>query len=298
MILATAALMIALAVQPPAEPRARTPQTDQTVPVTRGTRLAVSNFAGEVHIRTWDKDAVRVQAHHLGRVRVNVRTTEAGLSVSSSGSVGSASVDYTIDAPAWMAVRVSGTYTFVSIEGVQSEVSAETVRGDIVVKGGTGAVSAKSVEGEVTVEGARGKITAHSVNESIRITNASGEIAAETINGAVTLAAISSSSVEVATVNGNITYDGVALDGGKYRFTTHNGSITMGVPEGSNATFTIRTYQGQFRSTLPLKGVGETRRGQRAVYTLGTGSAEIEMESFNGPIRVRPGNGGRGGNRE
>jgi Putative adhesin len=298
MIVATAALMTALAVQQPAEPRARAPQTDQTVPVTRGARLTVDNFAGEVNIRTWDKDSLRVQAHHSARVRVNIKTTAGSVGISSSGSAGPPSVDYTITAPAWMPVRVDGTYIFVSIEGAQSEVAAETVRGDIVVKGGTGSVSAKSVEGEVIVDGARGKVTAHSVNEGIKITNTNGDISAETVNGAVTLTGIQANSVEVATVNGNITYDGVALDNGSYRFTTHNGSITIGVPEGSNATFTVRTYQGRFSPTLPVKGVGEPRRGQRAMYTLGTGSANVEMESFNGTIRLRRAEGAPPGRRD
>ena len=298
MILATAALMTAFAVhQPPADPRSRAPQTDQTVPVTRGTRLAIDNFAGEVIIRTWEKDSLRVQAHHSPRVRINVKTTTNSVAISSAGSAGPPTVDYTITVPGWMPVRVDGTYNFVSVEGAQSEVSAETVRGDIIVKGGTGSVTAKSVEGEVIVEGARGKITAQSVNEGIRITNTTGDINADTVNGHVTLTGIQASAVEVSTVNGNITYDGVALDNGKYRFTTHNGSITIGVPEGSNATFTVRTYQGRFSPTLPVKGVGEARRGQRAVYTLGTGSADVTVESFNGAIRLRRAEG-VGGNRD
>ena len=45
------------------------PQTDQTVPVSRGTRLAIDNFAGEVVIHTWDKDSLRVQARHPSRTR-------------------------------------------------------------------------------------------------------------------------------------------------------------------------------------------------------------------------------------
>jgi DUF4097 and DUF4098 domain-containing protein YvlB len=287
MVLATAALMTALTLQPPAEPRARTPETDQTVPAPRGARLAISNFAGEVHIRTWDKDSVRVQAEHSGRVRVHVRTTAGAISISASGTGGPPSVDYTITAPAWMPVKVDGTYNFVSIEGAQSEVSAETVRGDIVIKGGSGSVTAKSIEGEVIVEGVRGKVAAHSVNEGIRITNTSGEIAAETINGAIVLNGITSNSVETSTVNGDITYDGVTVDGGRYRFTTHKGNITVAVPEASNATFSVRTYQGQFNSALPTKIVGQARRGERQMHTLGTGSAEVEIETFNGAIRLR-----------
>ena len=48
------------------------------------------------------------------------------------------SVDYDITAPAWMPIKVEGTYNFVTMDGVQGEVFATSVRGDIVIKGGTG----------------------------------------------------------------------------------------------------------------------------------------------------------------
>lgn len=287
MILATAVVAALAVPQAPAEPRARTPQTDQTVPVMRGARLTVSNFAGEVNIRTWEKDSVRVQAHHASRARVNIRTTPTMVEISSSGPTAPSAVAYAITVPAWIPIRVDGTYNSVSVEGAQNEVAAETVRGTIVVKGGTGSVTAKSVEGDVIVEGARGRIRAQSVNDGIKITNTTGDVSAETVNGGITLTGVQANNVEVATVNGHVTYDGVVLDGGKYRFSTHNGNIIVGIPEGSNATFTIRTHQGRFSPTLPVKAVSEAARGQRAVYTLGTGSAEVEMESFNGTIRLR-----------
>jgi hypothetical protein len=51
----------------------------------------------------------------------------------------------------------------------------------------------------------------------------------------------------------------------------------------------VRTYNGEFGTSLPLKGPekSELRRGKRVTYTLGTGSAEVEMESFGGAIRLR-----------
>ena len=76
------------------------------------------------------------------------------VSISASGTMGpQGSVDYDITAPAWLPVKVEGTYNFVTMDGVQGEVFANTVRGDIVIKGGTGSITAKSVEGEVQVDG-------------------------------------------------------------------------------------------------------------------------------------------------
>lgn len=289
-------MALTLAQTPAPAGRLDAPRTDETVAVQRGARLSISNFAGEVVIHTWDKDAVHVVARHQSRTKVSIRPGAAGLSIQASGSMGpQGSVDYDITAPAWMPIRVEGTYNAVTMDGVQGEVYANTVRGDIVIKGGTGVITAKSVEGEVQVEGARGKVNVSSVNEKIRITDTSGEIAAESINGAITMTGIDSKSVEASTVNGTIMYEGKLVDGGHYSFSTHNGDLSLGVPENANATFTIRTYQGSFSTDLPLAGASraDIQRGRRVTSTLGTGSAEVYLETFGGSIRVRRGTAAR-----
>ncbi len=268
----------------------RTPATDQTVPVSRGTRLTVDNHAGEVVVRTWDKDSLRVQARHSARTRVNVRTTPAGVHVSASSQNGPPSaVDYEITAPDWMPVKIEGHYLYVTVEGAQNEVAVETVRGDIVVKGGSGLVSAKTIEGEIVVDGARGKINLSSVNQGIKVTGSSGEITAESTNGSISLARMEAAAVDVATVNGDVAYEGTLANNGRYTFSTHNGDVTMIVPETSNASFSVRTYNGGFGTSLGLKGPpqSEVRRGKRVTYTLGSGSAEVELESFGGAISLR-----------
>jgi DUF4097 and DUF4098 domain-containing protein YvlB len=291
MIVTTAALVLTLAQAPAHQPPP--PQTDQTVPVQRGGRLTIDNFAGEVVIHTWNNDSLHVVARHQSRTRVNIRPTAAGITVSASGSMGPpGSVDYEITAPSWMPIKVEGQFNFTTIDGAQAEVSADSVRGDITIKGGTGFVTAKTIQGEIVVEGARGKVTVSSVNQGIRISDTSGDIAAETVNGPITMTGIKSSSVEASTTNGDITYDGNLADGGRYALTTHNGDIVMGIPETASATFTVRTYNGEFRTDLPMEGrlpPDEMHRGKRVTMTLGKGSADVTLESFGGTLRVRKG---------
>jgi DUF4097 and DUF4098 domain-containing protein YvlB len=289
-VIALAVTLVAALAVPPAQPQdrpSRAPQTDETVPVSRGARLFVENFAGEVIIRAWDRDSLRVQARHATRARINIRTVPTGIRLTSSGDRGPVgSIDYEISAPAWMPIKVDGTFNFVTIEGSQAEVAVETNRGDVVIKGGNG-VLAKSVEGGITVEAARGKINVSSINQGIAISGASGEILAETVNGPISLSRMDASSVEASTINGNITYEGTAASAGRYRLTTHNGNIVVGVPETASATFYVRTYNGGFNSALPVKGDANVRGGRRAMFTLGGGSAEFELESFSGSIRLR-----------
>jgi DUF4097 and DUF4098 domain-containing protein YvlB len=291
MIVTTAVLVLALAQAPPHQPAP--PQTDQTLPVQRGGRLTIDNFAGEVVIHTWNNDSLHVVARHQSRTRVNIRPTTAGITVNASGSMGPpGSVDYDITAPSWMPIKVEGPFNFITIDGAQAEVSADTVRGDITIKGGTGFVTAKSIEGEIVVEGARGKVNVSSVNQGIKISDTSGDITAESVNGPITMTGIQSSSVDASTTNGNITYDGNLTDGGRYTLTTHNGDLLLGVPENASATFSVRTYNGEFRTDLPLEGripPDELHRGKRVTMTLGKGSADVTLESFGGTIRLRKG---------
>jgi hypothetical protein len=266
---------------------ARTPQTDRTIPVTRGSRLTISNDVGEVVVRSWDRDSVRLQAVHAAKTAIDVQTNANVVSVRSRAAGPSRSVDYEVSVPSWLPVRVSGEALYIGIEGVQGEVSAETVRGDIVIRGGAGTVTAKSIQGEIIVENSKGRINASSVNEAIRITGAAGEITAETTNGDIVLSKIEAKLLDVATVNGDLQLEGSIPRGAQFKFVTHNGDVTMYVPEDLGATFTIRLYHGEFQSYLPTKPVGEIRRGRRVTYTVGNGGADVEVESFGGAVRLR-----------
>src|SRR5260370_26762448 len=102
--------------------------TDQTVNVAKGTKLDVNNFAGDVTVKVWDKDAVRVEATHSDRETVDIKQNEQVLTVRSRSTRGGPprSLDYTITVPKWMAISVSGTYADVTIEGVGGDVAVDT----------------------------------------------------------------------------------------------------------------------------------------------------------------------------
>ena len=262
---------------------------DQTVPVTRGTKLDINNFAGDVNVKTWGRDAVRVEVNHSDREIVDIKPGEQTLTIRSRSTRGGPprSLDYTITVPAWMPISVNGTYADVTLDDVGADVSVDTARGDITVKGGSGFVSLKSVQGVISLEKAKGRVEVRGVNESVHLADISGDLSAESTNGSIILDRIDSANVDLYTVNGNISYDGPIKDKGLYRLTTHNGLIAMPVPERVNATLTVRTYNGGVRSTFPLGGDSPDRRGKRMTLTLGNGSAHVELESFGGTIALR-----------
>ena len=270
------------------------PQTDQTVEARHGSRFSLESLNGDVTVRGWDKDAVRVRAWHASGVRLAVRTSRSsGVTVEDTSDHGPRPVEYQIDLPRWMPVAIEVTYDDITVEGVQSDVSAESVRGSITIKGAAGSVHAETVQGKVIVEAAKARVEVSTVNDEIQLSDITGEVTAETTNGAITMARIASPSVEAATVNGAVTYEGSIADDGHYTFTTHNGDITVMVPERSNLTLDVRTYNGTFKPDLPVSGTRPTRKGARGVYTLGNGAAQMELETFGGTIRLQGSGGGK-----
>ena len=264
-------------------------QTDTTVPVRAGARLEINNFGGEIAVKTWSRNAVRVVAEHSSRDRISVDASEQVVRVKTEpGRRGPSQIDYAVTVPAWMALNLSGVYTDIKVDGAQNEITAETVQGEITVLGGAGNVSLKSVMGAVTLEKARGRIDLSSVNEEIRATEVSGDLTAETVNGDITLIQIESANAEANTVNGDITYDGTIKDGGRYRFGTHDGDVRVSVPEKGNVSVSVSTFNGEFNACFPVQLTGRTKH--RFSFTLGSGSARLELKSFGGDIKIcRPG---------
>jgi len=292
-------LGLAFAAPSAAQDRPASGRTDQSVDVTRGTRFRLESLYGAVTVRGWDKDVVRVQARHAANDRVQVRRGRSVVSVTDESDRGpSGRIDYDIDLPRWMPVSIELTFDSITIDGVESDVAVETVRGQVSIKGGRGTVRAESVEGHVIVEGAKARVEASSVNDFIRIDGVTGEVSAETTNGAITMSRMQSSTVEATTVNGGISYEGAIADDGHYTLSTHNGDISVAIPEGSNLSLDVRTYNGGFSSDLAVKGTAPARRGGHATYVLGSGAAQMDLESFGGAIKVRNGSAERSSRRE
>jgi len=141
----------------------------------------------------------------------------------------------------------------------------------------------------VSVTGAKGRIEANSVNADVEVDRSAGEISTETVNGSIELVGTDATTLTATSVNGDLSYDGPVHPGGRYSLSTHNGDITLAMAEGAGAAVSVSTFNGEFESEFPVT-LTETRKGKRFNFTIGSGSAQVTLESFQGTISlVRPG---------
>src|ERR1700752_3350068 len=262
--------------------------SDTTVAVQQGARLDVNNFGGEIVVRTWHQNNVRVRASHSSPSRVEVSTSSSTVMVRSEGRRGPPSiVDLEITVPTWMGMNLSGTYTDISVDGAGGAVTAESVQGDIEVTGGTGNINLKSVEGGVTLSKTKGRIEVNSVEGDITITDAVGDVPVETVDGDIALIKVDAANTEVNTVDGDITYDGTIKAGGTYRFATHDGDLAIVIPPAACVWGSVSPFDGEIDPSFALDTVRAGRHRITFTQARCSNPARLELETFDGDIKLR-----------
>lgn len=260
--------------------------TDTTFEVDPNARLEIRNHAGDVVVSTWDRSAVRVEASHSSRDKVKVFESGNVVRIKSETRHGPPDiVDYQLTIPKSVALDVWGIYTDVSVDGLGNGIRVETLEGDVSVRNSQGEMTLRSVEGSITIRNSRGRIEANTVEEDIVLINVGGIVYVESIDGDIRLEDLDSDDVEAKTVDGDIEFSGSIMDSGRYRLTTHDGDVVVAIPSGVNATVSVATFDGEFETSFPVK-ISKAEAGRRFSFTIGDGSARIELHAFDGDIQL------------
>jgi hypothetical protein len=265
------------------------PGTDTTIAVHGATRLELSSTEGGITVRTWARDAVRIEADHDPDTRVEVDQDNRTIRLRARARYGPAAVSWRLTVPAAMDLDLSSQSGDVEVAGTKGGVAVATVGGSISVQGGTGFVALQSVEGDLVLSGATGRIKATTVDGKIEVRGADGEIRADAVDGDILLVDVTSSDAEATTLDGNISYSGAIRAGGRYHLSSHAGNVTVSAPS-INAEVTVSTFSGEFESDYPVTLSGSQNRG-RMRFTLGSGGARLDLQSFDGTVALRKGPG-------
>jgi DUF4097 and DUF4098 domain-containing protein YvlB len=265
--------------------------TDTTVTVRAGSRLELSSQEGDISVATWSRNAIRIEADNDDDSRIEVDQNGGTVSIRAHHRYGPSEVSWKLTVPADMALDLSSQSGDITVEGTKGEVNLSTVEGKVTVRGGSGFVTMQSVEGDLELSDASGRIGLTTVDGSITVRGARGDLKASAVDGEILLEDIESTNVDANTVDGEIRFSGAIRDGGRYRLTSHDGDVTVTAPV-INASVTVSTFSGDFDSDFPVTLSGNAAR-KRMSFTLGTGGARLELESFDGTVALRKGTGRR-----
>ena len=277
--------------------------------------LLIKNISGTVRVETWDRLEIKVT--------VSKRSDDVKVNISEDISANKITfeventkpfnlfdfgdkkrVDFTATVPRLTAFEgnlVSGDMTVEGSNGSLGDLDLELVSAEVRVDNAKntevnstsgrielneidGRVRARSVSGDVIINVAE-DTDVNTTSGRVELGRIEGEVNIETVSGRIEVVDADAPNMRLKTISGRISAATIVSAGGVYSFSTVSGSITLTLPEDTqariDASFISRgigviDFPIRLESTSPreLKGV------------IGDGSAEIKINTVSGKIDI------------
>lgn len=260
---------------------------DTAVDLRRGDRVVMEGLSGSVEVTVWDRSTLSLEGDGPEARGIAARREGGQVTVEPDDrKERGLAVTLRVRVPAWVPLEIRGRDLDVSVSGTASEVSVRTVDGDITASGVTGALTLSTIDGDVEVRDARADVSARSRDGDVVLARVEGQVEVESGSGDLRMEGITSSAVRAKTLDGDIVFQGPLARGGTYWFSTHDGDADVIVPEQAGARVRVSTFDGEFTSDFP---VTLQRYGGGGVFEfgIGDGGASLEIQAFDGEIRLR-----------
>lgn len=258
---------------------------DTTVALRQGDRVVIELAAGDLVVRAWERSELSVTAED-DPATVGVSRSGPNVRVTAEDRRGRRlRRDVTVMVPSWADVGVRGRALDVTVTGVAGDLTVSTVEGEVSVSEAGGAVSVRTVEGEITIRHVRGSVVARSEGDDVRVEDVEGSVDVASGSGDLALIDVRGASVRAETLDGDLVFDGVLRPDGTYGFYVHDGDVVLRLPRDVGARVSVSTFDGEFASEFPVR-VERFSGGRSFEFDLGDASARLEVEVFDGEIRL------------
>jgi DUF4097 and DUF4098 domain-containing protein YvlB len=260
-------------------------QSEKNITTTATPRVSISNLAGKVEVRGWNRLQVHV-AYTIVSPKVAVDTEQVPVQgpahkvhftsylIDRSEVVPNPVVDYVVQVPSGASLEIHDPQGIVKIKSVKGDTSVDSLGGAISVADSAGHLAIRSVGGDIEVIRPSGRVEAYSINGNLRFVSPT------------------SARLRGTTTSGSIVYEGDFAPGGDYILSDYSGDITVVCPSSASFELDAKTVRGKLDNQFPLVPRGPSSRsflppGNSIFGTQGGGQATLEVTSFSGTIHVR-----------
>lgn len=257
---------------------------DTTVEVSRGDLLVLGTRDGSISVGVWDRGEVRLEGR--GTLRRDGSTVHLGDGTGERPR--RAHLRFTV--PGWLAVEIRGEEVDVELEGVTGA-EVRTYSGEVVLRG-TRDVDVRTISGDVDARDIDGHTRVSTISGDITVVGARGRLEFRSTDGDIELGAVDAGEVMAETTDGDVLFEGVIPRGARIRLATHDGDVTARIPRDADVELSVSTFDGAFTPGFPVRATG-FRAGEAATFVLGAGGAWLEMQAFDGDLRLDHLGGGR-----
>ena len=268
---------------------------DETADAHPRGQVEISNVAGEIVVRGWARDQVRLTGT-LGRGSDRLIFEPDGARTfikvevpENYGNVRGSELEVTV--PEASRVTITGVSADISVSGVRGALRMQSVSGDIEAEIFEEDVEAKTVSGDLEIRGHDhdSLLTLTTVSGDGRVTDIRGELVGQSVTGSLDVKSSELSRARLRTTNGDIELVTGLAEGARFDMEAINGDLLLDILGGVNAEFDIETFNGSIDNSFGPDPVRTSKYapGRTLRFTHGDGDARIRIKTLNGGIELR-----------
>ena len=253
----------------------------------------IENMVGSIEVIGWDREEISLEGTLGDDVEELIFETGGRKSIIEveyprRGRNLNDGADLVIHVPRGSRLSIEGVSAGIIVKDVTGEVEAESVSGRVEVSGGH-EVEASSVSGRVVVDSRAGEIEASSISGGVQVHGEKARVSVSTVSSSIEVDLEELLGLEAETVSGDIEVRGALSPKGDFTMDSVNGSITLVVSGKVNAEFEVSTFNGGIDNEFGQKArrTSQYAPGKELEFTVGDGQADVEINSFNGNIRIK-----------
>ena len=271
---------------------------DRSLNVSEPGKLSVRVTAGDVTVKGWDKMEVLISGEiDSDPDQVEIRQDGNDVTIEIEGSKGKFgrhwhgdSSDLEISVPKGTRINASGMSADFTIEEVQGGAKAESASGDVELSGASGPMHIETISGDITVQEGRGKLDLASVSGDIKVKGDSQFVDINTVSGDVDLNLGQVEILEFTSVSGDLEIEFSLTDDGQFEASTVSGDLELEFANrGLHAQFDLETGAGgEIENGISDAKADESFSGSEDLsFSIGKGTASVEIETMSGTIELR-----------
>lgn len=257
--------------------------------------VVVSNVAGEVDVRGWDRPEVRVSGTLApGVERLDVVRDGAAIAVRvvlpRHGSRERAVARLQLEVPKGHRLEITAVSADIRVNGIEGPQQLRSVSGDIVAQGGGREIGISTVSGEVDFDGLgrAARLDVSTVSGDVELRGLAGELEAASISGDVEASATALQSVKVKTTSGDVTLDGGFGRGASVQVSTVSGDAAVLARGAAGLAIEARSFSGALSTCFGARAASGSggAPGRRLELTRGDGSIKLRISTVSGEVAI------------
>jgi DUF4097 and DUF4098 domain-containing protein YvlB len=267
---------------------------DETRPLDADGHVVISNVAGSVTVRGWNKQEVQVTGtlgKNAKKLEIEGDRQRLKIKVVLPDKRDRDMEDTILEVkiPRGGRLEVSSVSADIDVDEVRGKIDLESVSGDMHVLGQPEQLEVESVSGTLDLSVGTDFVKAQTVSGDITLDGAKGEVSIETVSGDVKVKGGAFTRVGFNSVSGDLKLEGELAKQGSYEFDNHSGDVTLLLSGNPDADFDISTFSGDIRNDYGQNAArsSEYTPGKQLQFTLGSGLARVKINTFSGDVMLR-----------